>query len=126
MAALLHDTVEDTETTFEEIERSFGADVRDLVAEVTDDKSLPKQRRKELQIENAPHKSDRAKQLKIADKTCNIRDIDAENPAGWEQERKVEYLRWAERVVEHCRGVNQELDEHFDEAIRNAREKLSH
>ena len=124
IAAILHDTVEDTETTFDEIEDLFGIAVRDLVAEVTDDKSLEKQRRKALQIERAPHKSDRAKQLKIADKTCNVRDIDADNPAGWEPTRRIEYLKWAEQVVEHCRGVNAALDVRFDEAITGAKAKL--
>jgi guanosine-3',5'-bis(diphosphate) 3'-pyrophosphohydrolase len=124
MAAILHDTVEDTETSFDEIENAFGKDVRDLVAEVTDDRSLPKQRRKELQVESAAHKSDRAKQLKIADKICNIRDIDADNPDGWELDRKLEYLRWGQSVVERCRGINPELDRLFDQAIQNARAKL--
>lgn len=124
VAAILHDTVEDTKTTFEEIEEQFGAAVRDLVAEVTDDKRLEKHQRKALQIENAPHKSDRAKQLKIADKTCNVRDIDADNPAGWERTRRIAYLKWAQQVVDHCRGVNPKLERRFDEAIATAGAKL--
>jgi (p)ppGpp synthase/HD superfamily hydrolase len=124
MAAILHDTVEDTETSFEELENRFGTDVKDLVAEVTDDKSLEKQRRKELQIEQASATSVRAKQLKIADKTCNIRDIDTENPEGWQLQRKLEYLNWAEQVVQHCRGINSALDGRFDEAVKSARAKL--
>lgn len=124
MAAILHDTVEDTETSFAEIAELFGADVKDLVAEVTDDKSLEKHRRKQLQIEHAAHKTDRVKQLKIADKTCNIRDIDADNPNGWELGRKLQYLDWAEQVVQHCRGINAALDARFDEAVQGAREKL--
>ncbi len=117
IAALLHDTVEDTETSLDEIELLFGTTVRNLVAEVTDDKSLPKQQRKTLQVENAAHKSDLAKQLKIADKTCNIRDIDANNPDGWDLDRKLEYLNWAEHVVQHCRGINPALDQWFDQAV---------
>lgn len=124
IAAMLHDTIEDTETTGDEISEKFGKSVYDLVAEVTDDKSLSKQRRKQLQIENAPHKSDRAKQLKIADKTCNIRDIDASSPAGWDTDRKLDYLDWAERVVAGCRGVNHTLDRLFDNAVAEARGRL--
>lgn len=124
MAALLHDTVEDTETSREEIESRFGLFVRKLVGEVTDDKSLPKHRRKALQIETAPHKSDRARQLKIADKICNVRDIDADSPAGWDVDRKREYLDWAERVVAGCRGVNESLDTLFDETLAAARTRL--
>ena len=124
IAAILHDTVEDTRTSFDEIEEAFGKEVRDLVDEVTDDRSLPKQRRKQLQIESAPHKSDRAKQLKIADKVCNIRDIDSENPAGWELQRKAEYLNWAEQVVDPCRGINPALDGEFDRVVKAARSKL--
>jgi (p)ppGpp synthase/HD superfamily hydrolase len=123
-AALLHDTVEDTETSPEEIGEAFGAAVRTLVAEVTDDKSLPKARRKELQVENGPHKSDRAKQLKLADKICNIRSIDADSPAGWECQRKTEYLDWSVRVIAGCRGVNLALERLFDQTLTAARRRL--
>lgn len=81
LGAILHDTVEDTETTFEELEVLFGAEAMNVVREVTDDKSLPKATRKELQIEHAAHASDQAKQVKIADKICNIRDIIKSPPA---------------------------------------------
>lgn len=125
IAAILHDTVEDTRTSFDEIEEVFGKEVRDLVDEVTDDRSLPKQRRKQLQIESAPHKSDRAKQLKIADKVCNIRDIDSDNPAGWDLERKREYLRWGQNVVESCKGINPALDKLFDQVVQQAVARLN-
>ena len=122
MAALLHDTVEDTQTTKEDLVAEFGADVASLVMEVTDDKSLVKAERKRLQVENAPHKSDRATQLKIADKICNVRDLDADSPEGWTRDRKLEYLDWAERVVAGCRGINSKLDAHFDKVLQAARE----
>ena len=125
MAAILHDTVEDTKTSFSEIEEVFGADVRSLVAEVTDDKSLEKQQRKQLQIETAAGKSDRAKLLKIADKICNIRDMDMENPDGWDTLRKLQYLEWANQVVRNCRGLNQSLDQLFDQTVEQARAKLT-
>lgn len=83
MAALLHDTVEDTDTTFDELEEHFGKTVRNLVAEVTDDKSLPKQERKRLQIEHAKSTSDRAKSIKLADKLYNLRDLERCLPIGW-------------------------------------------
>lgn len=123
-AALLHDTVEDTETTPEELEEVFGATVRGLVEEVTDDKSLPKNERKALQIDHAPHASLAAKQLKIADKICNVRDIADSPPADWSQARKTEYLSWTEEVVMGCRGVNAALDAAYDQAIARARRKL--
>ena len=116
-AALLHDAVEDTQTSYEDIAAQFGVEVRELVAEMTDDKSLPKSRRKQLQIENAPHKTERAKQLKIADKLCNIRDIDVDSPAAWSRDRKVAYLDWAAQVVDGCRGANPTLEQLFDAEI---------
>ncbi len=88
IAALLHDTVEDTNTTWAELEELFGIPVASLVKEVTDDKSLPKSRRKELQIENAPALSREAKQLKVADKISNIRDITRFPPADWPLQRR--------------------------------------
>jgi guanosine-3',5'-bis(diphosphate) 3'-pyrophosphohydrolase len=124
IAAVLHDTVEDTETSADELRQLFGGDVAHLVAEVTDDKSLPKKRRKELQIENAPRKSIRAKQLKMADKICNIRDIDTASPTDWDRNRKSQYLDWADKVIAGCRGVNHQLEQSFDKALADARERL--
>ena len=80
-AAVLHDTIEDTDTTELELVRHFGKDVTDFVFEVTDDKTLPKAERKRLQIEHAAHISRRAKLVKLADKICNLRDITASPPA---------------------------------------------
>jgi len=124
IAALLHDTVEDTETTFEELGETFGAAVRTLVTEVTDDQSLRKRARKQLQVEHAPGSSDAAKQLKIADKICNVRDIATKPPAGWPEQRKAEYLDWTRRVVAGCRGVNPRLDASCDAALAEARRVL--
>lgn len=122
MAAILHDTVEDTETTLEDIESAFGAEVRDLVAEVTDDKSLQKADRKRLQVEHTPHLSDGAKLVRIADKTCNVRDIAHSPPPDWDAKRRTEYLEWASRVVDGCRGTNQKLERCFDETLARAGE----
>ena len=102
MAALLHDTIEDTPTTAADIEAEFGHDVTSLVLEVTDDKSLKKQERKQRQIEKAPHKSARARLLKMADKTSNLRSIASSPPAGWDCPRMFEYVVWAEAVVNGC------------------------
>ena len=124
VAALLHDTVEDTETTPHELEEAFGPGVRAIVDEVTDDKSLPKNQRKALQIEHAPLASVAAKQLKIADKICNIRDIADCPPTDWSESRKAEYLSWTEHVVHGCRGVNPALDAAYDRALEEARRRL--
>lgn len=120
-AAILHDTVEDTETTLEELEDRFGLEVRRVVEEVTDDKSLPKRERKRLQVEYAPQRSNRAKQLKLADKSGNLLDIAHRPPEDWTRERKQEYFAWAEEVAEGCRGVNRALEAYFDEALAAAR-----
>lgn len=122
-AAILHDTVEDTAATLEEIENLFGAAVAAIVQEVTDDKTLPKLERKRLQVEQAFRKSDFAKMLKIADKTCNVRDI-VLSPPNWTMARKLEYLDWAEQVVHGLRGVNMALEEAFDEWVAKGREQL--
>jgi guanosine-3',5'-bis(diphosphate) 3'-pyrophosphohydrolase len=124
LAAALHDTVEDTKTTFEEVEEHFGPEVAGLVREVTDDKLLDKPVRKELQVEHAAKSSSRAKQLKIADKICNIRDITVRPPADWSPKRRSDYLTWAEKVVAGCRQVNTGLDQAFDQAIAEARAVL--
>jgi GTP diphosphokinase / guanosine-3',5'-bis(diphosphate) 3'-diphosphatase len=124
LAAALHDTVEDTQTTFRELEEHFGSEVAGLVRELTDDKSLDKLERKRLQVKHAAQSSSRAKQLKIADKICNIRDITVSPPADWPLERRREYLTWSEKVVAGCRDVNPRLDQAFDQAIARARSVL--
>lgn len=124
LGAILHDTVEDTETTFADLTDNFGIEIADIVREVTDDKSRPKARRKELQIEHAPHASNHAKQIKIADKICNIRDILQAPPADWSVERKQEYLEWTNKVVEGCRGVNQCLDLVYDDVFNEGKSLL--
>jgi guanosine-3',5'-bis(diphosphate) 3'-pyrophosphohydrolase len=98
VASLLHDAVEDQGVKIEEITDRFGAKVAGLVAEVTDDKSKPKQERKDLQVANASHKSDGACVIKLADKTSNLRAI-AKSPPPWPLERKRTYLAWARDVV---------------------------
>ncbi len=115
-AALLHDTVEDTETTLAELEARFGPNVAGMVAEVTDDKSLPKLERKRLQVAHAGHKSPGAKLVKLADKIANLRDIAASPPADWDQARKADYVRWASEVVAGLRGANPALEAAFDAA----------
>jgi guanosine-3',5'-bis(diphosphate) 3'-pyrophosphohydrolase len=92
-AALLHDTIEDTPTVHDDLVEAFGERVADLVAELTDDKRLPKARRKELQVEHAPHLSDGAKQIKLGDKLCNLREMLASPPADWPAARRAEYFR---------------------------------
>jgi GTP diphosphokinase / guanosine-3',5'-bis(diphosphate) 3'-diphosphatase len=124
VAAILHDTVEDTETTFKELSGHFGEDVSNLVHEVTDDKSLGKAIRKQLQIEHAAKSSAKAKQIKLADKICNIRDILNSPPADWSLQRRNEYLEWAQEVVSGCRGVNEKLEQVFDNAIEQARASM--
>src|SRR6476620_8688290 len=99
-AAALHDTIEDTETTGEELEREFGSAIASIVSEMTDDKSLPKAARKRLQIEHAPRMSWEGALVKLADKICNLRDVAANPPAGWSLEQRREYFEWAKAVVD--------------------------
>ncbi|KAH8419101.1 hypothetical protein KR222_005104 [Zaprionus bogoriensis] len=115
MAAVLHDVVEDTDTTLAELEEQFGVDVSGLVREVTDDKSLAKEKRKSLQIENAAKTTRRAKLIKLADKLDNLRDLQQDLPRGWTEERRAEYFVWAKRVVDNLRGTNAVLEERLDE-----------
>ena len=124
MGAMLHDTVEDTNTTFEELQEAFGGEVAELVREVTDDKRLPKEVRKQRQIEHAPAASVRAKILKLADKSVNVFDVVHDPPSDWTVMRRREYVAWATKVVAGCRGVNQALERHFDGLALVARETL--
>jgi len=116
IAAALHDTVEDTETTPAELAARFGQRVAGLVAEVTDDKSLPKAERKRQQIEHAAHASPGAKIIKLADKVSNLRALASSPPADWSDARRRDYADWAGQVVAGCRGANPWLEGEFDAA----------
>lgn len=118
IAALLHDSIEDTQTTYEEILSQFGAKVALMVLEVTDDRSLPKKRRKELQIINAPFKSLGATQIKLADKWHNLLDFATQPPPHWDRDRIDEYFLWAESVVEGLPLVNLSLKQAVDSCIK--------
>jgi (p)ppGpp synthase/HD superfamily hydrolase len=123
-AGWLHDTIEDTKTSREELQEEFGSDVAAVVAECTDDKSLEKAERKRRQIADAPKKSARARMLKIADKTSNVRSLLVSPPDHWERERLIDYIDWAEKVVANCRGLNSSLEKAFDEVVAAGRKSL--
>jgi guanosine-3',5'-bis(diphosphate) 3'-pyrophosphohydrolase len=124
-AALLHDTIEDTDTSREEIETHFGSRVCSIVLEVTDDKSLEKHERKAAQIAHGPHLSKEAQCLKLADKTSNIHDVAFRTPVDWAPERQLEYFAWAEKVVAGLRGCNGALEALFDEQIAMSRKTVN-
>ncbi len=125
MAAVLHDTLEDTQTSVEELHTCFGERVCAWVQAVTDDKSLPKAVRKQLQIDHAPHLPRAAKRIKLADKICNINDLYQHPPANWEVPRCLAYLDWAEQVVAGCRGSDAALEAAFDQALATARQHFA-
>ena len=129
-AAIIHDVIEDTVDSVEErseliyeISKVFGEEILDLTLEVTDDKTLEKKVRKQLQIDQANHKSVRAKKLKIADKITNLRDIIIDPPDWWSHERIVEYIGWSEKVVEGLKGVSPELESIFNRTLSEAKDK---
>lgn len=118
IAAVLHDTVEDTETTEQELVKEFGQEIAGIVLEVTDDKALPKAERKRLQVEHAGTISRRAKLVKLADKICNLRDLANSPPADWPLQRRRDYFDWAKEVVDGLRGTHPGLETIFDEAYK--------
>lgn len=119
-AAVLHDTLEDTPTTAEELEARFGPEVRRVVEEVSDDRRLPQAERKRLQVVHAPHLSERARLVKIADKISNVRAVIESPPAGWSPRRQREYLDWTAAVIAGCRGYSAPLDRLYDESLEEA------
>jgi GTP diphosphokinase / guanosine-3',5'-bis(diphosphate) 3'-diphosphatase len=120
VAAVLHDTIEDTNATPDEIRQQFGDEVLSVVLEVTDDKNLPKDERKRLQVLNAPHKSPRARQIKLADKINNIHEIAHDPPADWSFKRRREYMKWSKSVIDGLRGQNPALEARYDQVLAEA------
>ena len=119
-AGWLHDTVEDTATSCDELVSTFGEEVASLVMEVTDDKTLPKETRKLLQVLKTPAKTPRAKMIKLADLTSNLRQL----PDSWETQRIHDYFEWADKVAAGCRGINSELERTFDQTFTSGRAVL--
>jgi (p)ppGpp synthase/HD superfamily hydrolase len=124
VAAVLHDTIEDTETTAQELEEQFGRTVREVVEEVTDDKGKEKEVRKQLQIEHAAGLSVRAKAIKLGDKIANVRDVTESPPADWDLARRAAYLDWTEKVIAGCRGTNDRLERYYDQVLEAGRATL--
>jgi guanosine-3',5'-bis(diphosphate) 3'-pyrophosphohydrolase len=120
-AALLHDTIEDTQTTEEELISIFGKNIASIVMEVTDDKTLPKAQRKLEQIRHAATSSHEAKLVKLADKICNLRDILSSPPSGWDLNRKQEYFEWSAQVISGVRGTNSKLEKIVDALLDQGR-----
>jgi len=118
VGALLHDTVEDTDTNYTEIGKSFGLSVANIVAEVSDDKSLDKVQRKKLQIEHAKHASQEAKLIKLGDKLSNLSDLLANPPKKWSPIEIKGYAIWAYHVVAQLRGTNEQLEAQLDEVFK--------
>ncbi len=114
IAAILHDTLEDTQTTPDELAAAFGGEIRDIVIEVTDNKTLKKRKRKELQVKHGPHLTRKARLVKLADKICNLRDVAANPPTRWPLKRQIEYFDWAKAVIDNLRGTNPRLEALFD------------
>ena len=123
VAAILHDLVEDTETTHGDLTARFGKKVADIVIEVTDDMTLPYSERKRLQLERSISLSEEAKKIRIADKLCNIRDI-ISYPLDWTPERKMAYIEWSEQMMDRLRGLNPKLEAFFDEAVKEGKNLL--
>ena len=114
IAAILHDTLEDTETTPDELGRIFGGEICNIVLEVTDNKKLKKRKRKELQVKHGPHLTRKARLVKLADKICNLRDVAVNPPARWPLKRQIEYFDWAKSVIDGMRGTHVQLEALFD------------
>ena len=123
-AALLHDTLEDTDTKPEELEAKFGKKVCEYVLDVTDDKTLPKDERKRRQIEHAKKISKGAALIKLGDKISNVTDVINNPPEDWDINRRKEYLDWAEKVIDNCPKVNDRMENKFQEIIKQGREAL--
>ncbi|MAF96243.1 MAG: phosphohydrolase [Rhodospirillaceae bacterium] len=123
--ALLHDTLEDTNTTGSELEEMFGSTVRRYVEEVTDNKTLPKQERKQIQIQHAAHLSSGAVLIKLGDKIANVTDVTHAPPPDWDRDRRMQYFDWAEAVINNCPKTNQQLEAHFANIVDQGRQAIN-
>ena len=124
-AALLHDAVEDTDVTAEELTELFGEEISDIVMEVTDNRDLAKEHRKRLQVEHAAHLSTEASFIKLADKISNISDIISAPPSNWSRKQQRAYVAWGKEVIDRLRGIHPQLEKHFDIVYEEAQQRLA-
>lgn len=124
MAAILHDTIEDTETTHDDIRQQFGENILDLILEVTDDKSLPTIERKRLQVVHAPSLSLKMRYLKLGDKLVNCQDVLVSPPKDWSLQRRRDYVQWSADVLAQIRGANSPLEAAFDQIVLTVEKQL--
>jgi guanosine-3',5'-bis(diphosphate) 3'-pyrophosphohydrolase len=124
IAAILHDTIEDTKTTHAEVREAFGEEILEIVLEVSDNKSLEKIMRKRLQVEHAPELSHPARLIKLGDKLVNCRDILEHPPSDWPLVRRRNYIQWGADVVAQIRGTNEPLEKAFDQVLDDAQAQL--
>ncbi|MGL6228606.1 MAG: HD domain-containing protein [Culicoidibacterales bacterium] len=113
-AGMLHDTIEDTDTTDAELRSLFGDEIADLVLELTDDKSLEKHVRKQIQIDSASAKSELACYICIADKLDNCTSVVFDPPHDWDIERRKQYMDWAGKCIYQYRFNKQEMLDEFE------------
>ncbi len=119
IAAVLHDTLEDTQTELHEIEELFGKEVSDIDTEITDDMSMTPEERKEIQLSQIEKLSVKAKKIRIADKACNIKDISRPG-LKWTKDRKLDYLKYSKDLIDKIRGTNEFLEQEFDRQFEKA------
>jgi hypothetical protein len=124
IAALLHDVVEDTPTTYEDVATNFGKRVAEIVRENSDDMSLPKAERRRARIAAMALKSKEARIVKMADIISNLRAIAVSPPAGWSTERKLGYLEGCRQVVDAARGTDASLERIFNETATDVERKI--
>jgi len=123
-AAVLHDTLEDTDTSYDEIAAAFGDEVARTVLEVTDEKGLTRAERKRRQIETAPSLSERARLIRLADKIVNVQSVGRTPPLDWDRSRRRDYLEWTGEVIARCRGCNEAMEILYDAELRAALERV--
>ena len=117
ISALLHDTLEDTDATPEEIESLFGRRVRETVEELTNNPSMSGEENKQRQVDHAPSLSLNAQLVKLADRLYNIRDL-RNPPPTWNREKVTAYLNWGYKLLRALRGTNAYLENALEEEIR--------
>ncbi|EFO18322.1 hypothetical protein LOAG_10172 [Loa loa] len=117
IAAILHDIVEHTKTTDEEIRKMFGDEIADIVKECTMVRSMKREARMKSELEKASKLSHKAKLVQLADKLNNIRDIERGTPLGWTKQHVTEYIIFAKDLLSKIRGIHGPLESALDDII---------
>jgi len=123
ITALLHDVMDDTQTTYEQITSLYGTKVSSYLEEMTSKQGLSLKEQKKQQIMQAFRQNPSVAIIKLSDKLSNLKTLATSPPPSWSRDRIDQYFQWAQTVIENLPESNQLLKKAVKNVISDYWEK---